>query len=87
MTPKNTGWAKEVKHIWVYALWFYLYDIQKHVKLMDSDKIRTSTASWRDWIKRHKGIIWGNGKILCLNWGISYPGVYNCQNSSNFILH
>lgn len=29
--------------------------------------------------KRHEGIFWGNGNVLCLDWDGDYIGEYICQ--------
>lgn len=31
----------------------------------------------------HVGTFRGDGNVRDLDWGVSYLGVYNCQNSSN----
>lgn len=70
---------------------FQLYDIQKRAKFICINRKQLIIA----WVgvgvgerigKRPKGTFWGNGKVLCLYWGVDYMGIYIFFNSSDYTL-
>lgn len=78
--------VKETKPKKIYTLWFNLYEVQEHAKLIPAVSIVWRRMVVEEWLKGSHGSFLGYGDVLHNDLGGDYTVLYNNQNLLNLCL-